>query len=110
MTATLISESRYRNLLDECRFEAGKPVIEALTEAGTAQVKRVALKAGTELKCHKTSDQVLVVWLRGKARFTADGAEYAMHPGSMLEMPAGTVHGATAETDCVFVVFKFKTQ
>ncbi|MCA9840531.1 MAG: AraC family ligand binding domain-containing protein [Cyanobacteria bacterium HKST-UBA03] len=67
------------------------------------------LKSGTALKCHKTSDHVVVVWLRGKARFTADEDVYVMHPGSVLEMPPDTPHGTTAETDCVFTVFKFKT-
>lgn len=106
---TFTLETEYRNLLDDCRFETGKPVVESLTQAGAAQVKRVALKAGTELNCHKTSDHVLVLWLRGKATFTANHEIYTMHPGSMLEMPSGTPHGAKAETDCVFTVFKFKT-
>lgn len=110
MTSTLIAETQYRNLLESCRFEHGKPVMDSLAEVGATQVKRVALQAGTELKCHKTSDQVMVLWLRGKARFTANAEEYAMYPGSMLEMPVGTPHGAVAETDCVFVVFKFKIE
>lgn len=110
MTLTAASaETQYRNLLEDCRFEAGKPVMAALTEIGGTQVKRVTLKAGVELNCHKTSDRVLVLWLRGKAQFTANGETYAMHPGSMLEMPEGTPHGAVAESDCVFAVFKFKT-
>lgn len=100
---------QYQNILEDCVFETGKPTISALTSVGNnAQVKRVALKAGTELKCHKTEDRVLVLWLRGKARFTANEESFVMHPGSMLEMPPGTPHGAEAETDCVFAVFKFK--
>jgi quercetin dioxygenase-like cupin family protein len=102
-------ETQYQNLLENCAFESDKPVITALSTVGSTQVKRVALKAGTALNCHKTEDQVLVLWIRGKAKFTAHDKEYVMHPGSMLEMPSGTPHGAVAETDCVFAVFKFKS-
>lgn len=105
---THIPDVLYRNLLDDCRFETDKPVIDTLAAPGDTQVKRVALKAGTRLECHKTADHVLVLWVHGKARFTANDAEYAMHPGAMLKMRAGTPHGAVAETDCVFAVFKFK--
>jgi len=100
--------TQYHSLLENCTFESDKPVINNLLEVGATQVKRVTLKGGTELKCHQTSDQVLVVWLRGKASFTANGETFIMHPGSLLEMPSGTPHGATAETDCVFIVLKFK--
>jgi quercetin dioxygenase-like cupin family protein len=106
---TEVNQTQYQNLLDDCTFESGRPVISPLTAIGKTQVKRVALKAGTRLNCHKTDDHVLVLWLRGKARFFANDEEYAMHPGSMLEMPSGTPHGADAETDCVFTVLKFKT-
>lgn len=80
---TFTPDVTYRNLLDGCRFEDSKPVIEGVTEVPKAQVKRVAPKAGTELNCHKTADHVLVVWLRGKARFTANDEAYTMHPGSI---------------------------
>ena len=103
-----VALSQYHNLFDHCDFEAEKPVINQLLEIGSTQVKRVTLKVGTELKCHQTSDHVLIVWLRGKASFTANDEVYVMHPGSLLEMPSGTPHGATAETDCVFIVLKFK--
>lgn len=109
LNSELTSEIEYWNLLEDCRFEPGKPVIASLTQAGGTEVKRVMLKADTELKCHKTSEHVLVLWLRGKAVFTVNGESFTMHPGSMLEMPSGTPHGATAETDCVFAVFKIKT-
>lgn len=101
-------QTQYRNLLEDCTFEVGKPTISSITAIGETQVKRVALKAGTRLECHKTEGPVLVIWLRGKARFTANDEEFSMHPGSMLEMPSGTPHGADAETDCVFAVLKFK--
>jgi len=102
-------ENHYQNLLENCTFAEGQPVISAIASMGSTQVKRVALKSGAALKCHKTDDQVLVLWLRGKAKFTAHDQEYVMHPGSMLEMQADTPHGAVAETDCVFAVFKFKS-
>lgn len=102
-------ENHYQNLLENCTFEEGQPVISAVASLGSTHVKRVTLKSGVTLKCHKTDDQVWVLWLRGKAKFTAQDEEYVMHPGSMLEMQAGTPHGAVAETDCVFAVFKFKS-
>ncbi len=109
MSIAFNSEVHYKNILEHCDFEVDKPLITPLAAVGHTQIKRVSLKAGTALKCHKTDDQVLVLWLRGKARFTANDDAYVMHPGSMLEMQAGTPHGAEAETDCVFVVFKFKS-
>lgn len=109
MTNTVKTDSHYQNLLDDCVFEAGKPVMSPITTIEGTQVKRVTLKAGTVLNCHKTEVPVLVLWIRGKARFQANGEEYIMHPGSMLEMESGTPHGAEAETDCVFAVLKFKS-
>lgn len=100
------NEVQYQNLFDGLTFPEGKPCIEAVGEIETTQFKRVCLKAGTELKCHKTEQHVAVVWLRGKAEFQANEDGYTMHPGSMLHMPAGTPHGAKAETDCVFLVIK----
>ncbi len=97
---------RYQNLLDNLNFPEGKPHIEGLGDIGHTQFKKVMLKAGTSLECHKTDQHVTVVWLRGKAKFLANDAEYTMHPGSMLDMPSGTPHGADAETDCVFLVIK----
>lgn len=112
LSTDLNSGTQYQNLLEDFQFETGKPCISNRATLNglieTVQVKRVTLKAGTTLNCHKTDDQVLVLWLRGKARFQANQAEYVMHPGSLLEMQVGTPHGAQAETDCVFVVFKFK--
>lgn len=96
----------YFNAFDNLTYKDGKPTIEPLMDAAAAQLRRVTLKAGTELHCHKTERQVIVVWLRGKACFTADGQEYIMQPGTILQMPAGTPHGAKAETDCVFTVIK----
>lgn len=112
LNSDLNSGTQYQNLLEGCQFETEKPCISSLTSLKgpieTVQVKRVTLKAGTTLNCHKTEDQVLVLWLRGKARFQANQEEYVMHPGSLLEMQAGTPHGTHAETDCVFAVLKFK--
>lgn len=96
----------YFNVFENVVYKDGKPTIEPLLDEGAVQWRRVTLKAGTELKCHKTERQVIVVWLRGKACFTADGQEYIMQPGTALHMPAGTPHGAKAETDCVFTVIK----
>ena len=108
MSNILDLETQYQNLLETVHFEEGKPVIENVSSIGETQVKRVALKGGTELKCHKTQIPVLVLWLRGKARFDVNGEPFVMHPGSVLQMAPGTPHGATAETDCVFVVIKFQ--
>jgi quercetin dioxygenase-like cupin family protein len=102
----LHESSQYQNLLDNLTFTEGKPSIQTLHGTGGTQLKKVMLASGTELKCHKTEQHVTVIWLRGKAKFHADGEEFTMHPGSMLTMPSGTPHGATAETDCVFLVIK----
>lgn len=107
MTQTLENtEPRYLNLLEALTFAEGKPSIQPITESGKMQLKRVTLKGGVTLNCHQTDCHVVVIWLRGKAQFSAAGEEYTMQPGSMIEMAPGTPHGATAETDCVFAVIK----
>lgn len=97
---------QYQNLLDDLTFPDGKPAIQALLSIGNTQLKRVTLASGAELKSHQTDQHVTIIWLRGKAKFQAEGEELTMHPGSMLTMPSGTPHGAKAETDCVFLVIK----
>ena len=107
MTKPLLQEeTRYQNLFDNLTFAEGKPSIQALSDFENTQLKKVTLGVGTELKCHKTDQHVTVVWLRGKAKFQANNEEFTMHPGSVLDMPSGTPHGAIAETDCVFLVIK----
>ena len=99
-------EMHYLNLLQDLNFLPDKPQIEGLAEYGDLQLKKVSLKGGIELKCHQNDCQVIVIWLRGKAKFFANGQEYTMQPGTLLEMPPQTPHGAMAETDCVFAVLK----
>lgn len=72
------SEIGYFNAFENGTYQEGKPVIEPLLDDPAVQLRRVALSAGTELKCHKTEHAVLVVWLRGKACFIADGQEFIM--------------------------------
>jgi quercetin dioxygenase-like cupin family protein len=102
------TEARYLNLLDALTFAEGKPNIQPVTEVGKTQLKKVTLKGGVTLNCHQTDCHVIVIWLRGKAKFIAGDEEYIMQPGSMVEMPPGTPHGATAETDCAFAVIKIQ--
>ena len=98
----------YLNLLDALIFEADKPKIQPVSDYSNVQIKKVTLKAGVNLKCHQTDCHVVVIWLRGKAQFTAGEETFTMQPGAMLEMPAGTPHGALAETDCAFTVIKIQ--
>lgn len=107
MSETLLEEEiYYQNLLENLTFLDEKPNIQALSGFENAQFKKISLKAENELKCHKTNQNVTIVWLRGKAKFTAFNEEFIMHPGSLLSMPPGTPHGAIAETDCIFLVVK----
>jgi len=111
MTQTLENTAKnetvqYHNLLDALTFVEGKPNIQAIADYEKAQLKKVTLKGGVTLKCHQTDCQVVVIWLRGKAQFIAGDETFTMQPGTLLEMPPGTPHGATAETDCVFAVIK----
>lgn len=109
MSATFNTGTHYQNILEDCVFETENPNISPLCTIGATDVKKVSLKAGASLKCHATEAHVLVLWLRGKAKFTANDEEYVMHPGSLLEMETKTPHGVIAETDCVFTLFKFKS-
>lgn len=97
---------QYHNLLDALTFLEGKPNIQPLANYGNVQLKKVTLKGGVTLNCHKTDLQVVIIWLRGKGQFIVGDESMTMQPGTMVEMPAGTPHGAVAETDCVFTVIK----
>ena len=105
--------ANYQNLLDALTFAADKPKIQTVIDYSPGQIrnvqlKKVTLKAGVNLNCHRTDCHVIVIWLRGKAQFTAGAETFTMQPGAMLEMHAGTPHGALAETDCAFTVIKIQ--
>ena len=46
----------------------------------------------------------LSYWLRGKGRFTADGAEHDVVPGTLTWMPASVVHGFEVDADADAIV------
>ncbi len=106
MSPSATQSITYRNFLEKPTFQENKPTLSNVLEVGNVITKQVTLKAETVLNCHKTDAHVLVIWLRGKAQFTAGDEEYTMQPGTSVEMPSGTPHGAKAETDCVFLVIK----
>ena len=108
MPLPLATNVHYANGLADLVFEPEKPVISILFSEAGFQLKRVALHAGASLACHSSPDTVIVTCLRGKGRFTVDGVDYVMQPGSIVSMSPNTPHGAIAETDCVFVVSKIR--
>jgi quercetin dioxygenase-like cupin family protein len=103
------SNTVYQNLLENLYFEETKPSIAALGNIENLNLKRVSLKEGVELPSHKADAHVFILWLRGKGKFFTPTEDYVMHPGSFLEMSKETRHSVKAETDCVFVILKYKT-
>lgn len=63
-------------------------------EAEGYSVARYVYPPGTRFPTHTHSVDKKDTVLKGKFRVVAEGSEFVLEPGDMLEIPAGTAHSA----------------
>lgn len=75
-----------------------------LVKDGPLRVTLVALGAGGELAEHHADGPITIQVIDGVIRFTADGHDHELRPGSLLSAGPGLRHRVTSETGGSFLL------
>ncbi len=86
------------------RFDDAKPHVQTLADSGHARIMLVCMKAGQALRDHKSASQVIAHFLRGKARFVADGVPHEAVAGDLILLEAHRFHRIEATEETVILV------
>jgi len=99
MTHLLISDPP-----SEVVIQAGAVVSKVVHRGDGMNVTVFGFDAGEELTEHQAARAAVVQVLSGRLRFTVDGDELELPPGSWLHMTAGTPHSLVATERTVMLL------
>lgn len=99
-------DTRHLDLLDLLRYSDQGPQAQLLSESPSVRLVGFALRAGQEIKEHRSPSQLLVQVIDGNLTFTVSGQEFRLHAGAVLQVGAGILHHlhATADTRMLLVM------
>ena len=86
------------------QFQDDKPYVQVLSDTGDARVVLFAFKAGQQLKEHRTTSQILVQILRGRATFATSASSVKLQAGMVLQLEENVPHSVIAQTDAVMLL------
>ena len=86
------------------RFDDARPAIISVADSGHARILLLCLRAGQILKDHRSTSQVMVFGLRGRAAFFADGVAHEVRPGVCVILEPGHFHRVEASEEAVLLV------
>jgi quercetin dioxygenase-like cupin family protein len=89
---------------DYIKFDDARPAVQSLADSGHARLMLVCMKAGQALRDHKSASQVMAQFLRGRARFVADGVPREAAAGELVLLEAHRFHRIEAIEDTVILV------
>lgn len=84
---------------DESLGEMNEHTLRRRLESGGYSVSRYAYRPGTHFPDHKHAFDKKDAVVRGRFMIRAEGREFMLGPGDMLEVPAGTIHSAEVVGD-----------
>lgn len=79
--------------------DAPAPQITPMGRVTGTTVVRLSFHAGQVMADHKAGHPIIVLGQSGEIRFTVDGEEISLQPGTAVHVEAGVVHALTAVTD-----------
>jgi quercetin dioxygenase-like cupin family protein len=88
----------------EVAIQPGAVVSKVVHRGDGMNVTVFGFDAGEELTEHQAARAAVVQVLSGRLRFTADGEELEMAPGSWLHMTPGTPHSLVATEPTVMLL------
>jgi quercetin dioxygenase-like cupin family protein len=86
------------------QFREDNPYVQVLSDIGDARVVLFTFKAGQQLKEHRTTSQILVQVLRGRATFSTAANSFKLRAGMVLQLEENVPHSVLAQTDAVMLV------
>lgn len=95
-------------LKEQISYQQGQVVSKTLAQNGALSVTLFSFDKGEEISTHASGGDAFVTCLDGVGKITIDGADYILHEGESIVMPAGhphAVYGQEAFKMLLVVVF-----
>lgn len=84
-------------LKNQIAYQEGQVVSKTLAQNDAVSVTLFSFSKGEEISTHKSDGDAFVTCLDGVGKITIDGAEYLLHQGESIVMPAGHPHSVYGE-------------
>ena len=92
-----ISKAEVLVLKDQIACQEGQVVSRTLAQNKALSVTLFSFARGEEISTHESGGDAFVICLEGVGRITIDGADYFLHEGGSIVMPAGHPHAVYGE-------------
>ena len=92
-----ISQSEVLVLKDQVSYQEGQVVSKTLAQNSALSITLFSFAKGEEISTHESGGDAFVTCLDGVGRITIDGADYLLHEGESIVMPAGHPHAVYGE-------------
>ncbi len=95
-------------LKEQISYQQGQVVSKTLAQNAALSVTLFSFDKGEEISTHASGGDAFVTCLDGVGKITIDGADYILHEGESIVMPAGhphAVYGQEAFKMLLVVVF-----
>ena len=92
-----ISKAEVLVLKDQIACQEGQAVSKTLAQNKALSVTLFSFARGEEISTHASGGDAFVTCLDGVGRITIDGADYLLHQGESIVMPAGHPHAVYGE-------------
>jgi len=92
------------DLREQLSFNDQGPRMQVLSERGDARLVGIALRAGQEIKEHRSPSRLTVQAVDGSLVFSVAGQDVYLRTGLVLQVDAGLPHHLRAETDTLLLL------
>ena len=103
-TEVKLGSARVFDLLAQLSFKDNGPRVQQLSESDDARLVGLALRAGQEIKEHRSPSRLTVQVIDGCLLFGAAGQEIRLRAGMVLQIDPGVPHHLRAETDTLLLL------
>lgn len=98
------SAARLINLRELLPFSNQQPQARVLAPEKDARLVGFALRAGQEIKAHRSPSQLLAQVIEGDLIFTVADQPFSLHAGMLLQVDAGVPHRLRATADTLLLL------
>jgi quercetin dioxygenase-like cupin family protein len=95
---------RLIDLREQMQFSDQGPQAHLLSDSPDARLVGFALRAGQEIKEHRSPSQLLVQVIDGSLVFTVAAQSLTLHAGMVLQVEAGAPHSLRATSDTLMLL------